>query len=155
MAKGSIIFCHEALRSRGGNFSLASEDLPEADVGLERSEGVAAERFVGDFVDGFGYVDEARRGFVGELGEFCEDEIPVVELGELAGEQADGFRREAVGGSAAVVDLAHGEIDLQWADIGDDAGEGDHGVEELLGIFEVAHGACSTRGWSSSRFSDG
>ena len=56
----------------------------------------------------------------------------------MAGEEADGFRREAVAGSAAVVDLAHGEIDLQGADIGDDAREGDHGIEQLLGMFQVA-----------------
>ena len=100
----------------GGDFSLAGEDLPEADVGLEGSEGVAAEGFVGDFVDGVGYGDEAGCGFAGEVGEFGEDEVPVVELREFAGEKTDGFRRETLGGSASVVERTHGQVDLQGAD---------------------------------------
>src|ERR1700735_5087054 len=50
----------------GGDLSLAGQDRPETYVGLEGSESVAAQGFVGDFVDGFGYVDEAGCGFAGE-----------------------------------------------------------------------------------------
>ena len=35
LAKGSIIFCQEAVQFRRWNLSLAGEDLPESDVGLE------------------------------------------------------------------------------------------------------------------------
>ncbi len=37
---------------------------------------------------------------------------------------------------ALLVQLTHGEVDLQRADVGDVTGEGDHRVEELLGIVE-------------------
>ncbi len=121
----------------GGDLSLTGENLPEADVGLEGSEGVAAEGFVGDFVDGAGYADEAGCGFAAEIGEFGEDEIPVIELRELAGEQADCFWRETFFGGAAVVDLAHGEVDLEGAGVSDDSGKGDHGVEKLFRSFEI------------------
>ena len=47
------------------------------------------------------------------------------------------FRRELAGGGSTAIELAHGEVDLERAAIGDDAGEGDHGVEQLFGMIEI------------------
>src|SRR5690348_14093523 len=80
----------------GRDFTLTGQNLPEANCGLEGSQSIASQTLAGDFSKTFGCQEKLRDGGVAQLGKFGKDQILIAEVGELASQQADGFRTEAV-----------------------------------------------------------
>ncbi len=99
-AKGAIACCQDWFRSCPANLSLASKNLPESQVRLKHAHGVSAQAVVVDGVDRVGHLHKLRDRGVVQVGKLGKHQVPVTELGELAGQQKHGFRSQALVWSA-------------------------------------------------------
>ena len=115
-----------------GNLTLTRQDLPQANICLEGAESVAVESGVGDFPDAFSGCDELHDGLVGQVGKLGEDEIPVAEQREFAGQDLHRVRRERRIRGAPAINLRCGQIELQRAGVRASPREGGHGLDDLF-----------------------
>ncbi len=137
LAKGSIIFCQESLRAAAG-ISPWRARICQRPMLAWRAPRVFPRRAWLEIlsIESATVTKRVAESSV-RSGNSEKTRYQLLNCENLAGEQADGLGRELTAGGASAVDLAHGEVDLERADVGDDAREGDHGVEQLFGVIEV------------------
>src|SRR5208283_241687 len=97
---------------QGWNLTLASQYLPDSDIRLDETKGIASHRF-GNLPQTFGKFQEEHNGGVTQLRKFSEDPVLVAVLSELQGHQTDRFRRQSIAGRPSAVEFAQSQVSLQ------------------------------------------
>src|SRR5438128_1280485 len=127
-----------AVQSGARNLALAGQDLPKPNVGLEDSHGVASQNVVGNLVNRFGHLHKVSDRCIAQFWKLGKDQILIAELRELVGQQEDRLGTEPFFRRPSAVQFSQRQIDLQRSLVCLRSRNGEHSLNQLLGISPVA-----------------